>query len=251
LGELTELPARVGAVIPNFFFDAIGRIVPGTYLLAGMLGVGYVSSIGSLLNQIRSSVTAAILFSFCLISFGYLAGFLLGAVSYLLEWAMQKREMWNLAMLRKRFGHSTDKETQVERAFYERFGYKIMDKDENNIEECSWRCAFFVWAENPLLGSMAARWDAEALADRSVATASLIIALEILVLKYLTIPHCYFSFWYLHWYYSFWFLEACVIAVIDYEYHRKQRIWGRFQLFGSLSSNITKPSRLIVNGNSG
>jgi hypothetical protein len=242
------MPARVGGVIPNFFFDAIGRIVPGTYLLVGTLWVGALPSVESLHSEIRSSVTTVLLFLFCLLSIGYLAGFLLAGVSFLLEWAMAKRKMWSLEMLRKRFGDSPLKETKLERVFFERFGFKIIEGNENNIEACSWLCAFHVWAENPHLGSMASRWDAEALADRSLAAASLIIALEITVAAIHAVPHWYCIFWFLDWYHSLWFLLACIIAVIDYDYHRKQRVWGRFQIFASLPSNMTKTARLIVDG---
>jgi hypothetical protein len=228
LGDFIQLPAKVGGVIPNFFFDAIGRIVPGTYLLAGMLWVGYGYTIQSFLSQTHDgSVTAVILFSLSLIFLGYIAGSLLGAASYWLECVLSKTEKWNLAELRKRFGDSATEETQLEKVFRQRFGFRILD-DHERIEHCSWLCVFLVWAENPHLGSMAGRWDAEALSARSVATASLVISLEILLLA--------------HWYYSLGFLAICCFAVMNYRYHRGNRLWGRFRLFASLPSYTTKPS---------
>jgi hypothetical protein len=166
LGDFSEVPAKVGGVIPNFFFDAIGRIVPGTYLVMGMLSAQYASRVEPFIRQIgNSSLTVVILLSLCLLSLGYIAGFLLGAVSYWVEWAMSKNERWSLATLRERFGGSATEETRLERLFRDRFGFDITD-DHAKIQDCSWLCAYFVWAENPQMGSMSSRWDAEALAAR-------------------------------------------------------------------------------------
>ena len=195
-----------------------------------MLSIEYASQIECFAkNRPKLEATPIILGAFFLLALGYLIGFLLGAFSYYLNWLIPKGRSWNVEWLRKKFGEPADRQTHLEKVFRERFGFEITAE---HVEMCSWLCVFLVWAENPRLGNTAARWDAEALADRSIALASLAIAVQVLFRAHWNLTP---------WYYSLFFFAAYVAAAINYRYHREQRLWGRFQVFASLPSNTTEP----------
>jgi hypothetical protein len=220
-GEAGEEAGRVGGLIPHFFFDAIGRIVPGSFLIAGWLFEGWnapsLSSLKAYIEKFNVS-GPAVAFMVCLVA-SFIIGFLLGAVSFIVEKIWSWLRPWRPAALRKRYTGIDGKFSRLEETLREKLGlaFPSGERDHQSIHELSWLCAYYVWGANTNLGVLTSRWDAESLASRSLFVSSLGLATYALYLS--------------HWG-SMAFFGCCAIAsFLAYNYHRKKQVFGRFDLF--------------------
>lgn len=242
-------PTQVGGLIPHFFYDVIGRMVPGGFAI---LGFGAVFGIPSLPKAIDISqlppaektaglylfvVTAALLL-FALAA--YFVGFLLGAPSH---WVFEKklRKMWclgelNLEFLLKSFGGAAHEGANLKKVFKERFDFELAEPAERH----SWLCAYSVWVRNVNLGQMASRWDAEALGSRGILLGG--ICLFFIRLIQQARDYCRagdFEPWLLAF-----FAGVSIAAWLAYEYHRRKQLYGRYALFEALESLTQKADQV-------
>lgn len=212
-------PSRVGGAIPYFFFDAIGRIVPGAYLIVGMLSAGFEPKEVIFLKNITMSGPTGLAASFfTLLIASYFIGFVLGPISWTLEAAWRWKWEWSIRKVRQWYGMPS-KESPIEQRIQERFKFSISD-DNNQSERilrASWLCQFYVYNASYQLGIMATRWDAESLAARNVVAASLF-------------PFGY-SLSNLDWWRAGVFFFIGFFVLLAYRYHRKKQLMGRFDLF--------------------
>jgi hypothetical protein len=98
--EETELQhtasTQIPGIIPHFYYDLIGRVLPGTYLMMGLLALGWnrpeLKNVRDLLKSLGVSEVNRTLLIFVLsvsllvfVSSAYLVGFVFGALSFFVE----------------------------------------------------------------------------------------------------------------------------------------------------------------------
>jgi hypothetical protein len=184
----SPLISQVGGIIPHFYFDLIGRVVPGGLFLIG-LGVLYfpdglhtfwcmfVPPIDK--DSGAYLIFAATLSLLALSLVGYIVRSLLGTISYIVfESRWRKIGMFPVLDAATVFHKSFPLRDALQKRFRHHFGENFADQPFGNLTDYSRLCSYFVWAKNVNLGQMTARWDAEALAGRNVlfgATALLLL----------------------------------------------------------------------------
>jgi hypothetical protein len=246
--ESTSLNAstRIPGIIPHFFYDLIGRILPGAYLVVGVLIIlwpqdEFRRSVPTFLMEpdVLEKATGLLVFLLTVglllfLASAYLVGFLLGAVSYYVERIWSSCKPITLDQMLVSFGVSERIKTGLKVAFKRQFLFDLEDSDSGSsfkeMTETSTLCSYYVWAKNPNLGYMTSRWDAEALASRSVLVVSLSLFIARLI-QVLIWWHCTQSFkpgWLL-----IFFLTG-IGAIRAYEFQRRKQIQGRFSLFQAL-----------------
>ena len=249
---------RIGGVIPWFFFDAIGRIVPGMYLIAVVI-LGSVSpdQVKALLALPQGSVTGFATSLVLLLIASYFMGFVLGPLSWLLE-KLVWWSPWSIAKVREWYGLSEKTPAPIEECIETHLRFSIAEKkqdpktevpktedskardlktEDQRIRSASKLCQFFVYDASYQLGLLSTRWDAEALAARNTMAASL----AALILLPILTPHLYHSI--------FPGINLAFISVgiyfpsaFAYDYHRKKALMGKFDLFLACVSQRFSPT---------
>lgn len=242
---------RIPGIIPHFFYDLIGRILPGAYLIVGLLIIlwqqnGISNSVPKYLIEPdvleKATGLLILLLTVGLLLFlasAYLVGFLLGAVSYYVERLWNSWKPMTLDQLLGSFDFSERIKAGLKDAFRRQFLFDLEAPDSRSsfreMTETSTLCSYYVWAKNPNLGYMTSRWDAEALASRSV----LVVSLALFIIRLIQVLiwwHCTELFkpgWLL-----VFFLTA-LGAIRAYEFQRRKQIQGRFSLFQALHATST------------
>ncbi len=219
--SIHETTTEVGGVIPHFFFDAIGRIVPGMYLATGMLLLSGGPALNYVKARIESGATGLVATFLFLLVVCYFIGFILGSLSFILvekPWGMFRP--WSMENLRDWYGLPAGEKSTLEDAFKIQFGWEIhQDKGKQEIEiaRASQICAYFAWHMSFNLGIMASRWAAEALSARSISLGSLILLA--------------YSLWVRDPWSVLTFFVIGLGALWAYAYHRKKDLLGDFDLF--------------------
>jgi len=235
LGDESEAsPSKVGGVIPFFFYDAIGRIIPGAFAIVGILvtlkGSNLLATWPSVIQStFPKDSTAGYATSVILLFLG--AAHFLGSILGSLSSACIERP-WRLVFPLNldglaRFIGVTDARALSSR-FQKLFAAELNDR---NLNQASFLCLYHVWAADQNLGAMATRIDAECLGVQSSFFVSLLLAM-FAWLKILThgfvVDIC-------DW---IWVVSVSVIAVgagLSFGYMRKRRLYGRFALFFATS----------------
>jgi hypothetical protein len=193
----------VGSIIPFFFFDLLGRIVPGGFLVLSLGWLGWKPWESTF--QIEGVLSASLLFLFS----AYLIGFVLGTPSYVIEALWKRLVPWKCDQLHN---------SVLLRSFKSQFGFEIA---ADKIPHCAELCHHFVWARNPNLASIGSRWDAEALLARSLALASLIpLGYSIYLCRYSVALSMFLVF---------------LVALTTYAHLRKRHVLSKFDLFQAFS----------------
>lgn len=243
---------RIPGIIPHFFYDLIGRILPGAYLILGVLIIlwqedGISNSVPKYLFEPgvldKATGLLVMLLTVGLLLFlasAYLVGFLLGAVSYYVERFCNVWRPMTLDQLLESFNLSERIRAGLREAFRQQFSFDLEGPDSGSsfreMTETSALCSYYVWAKNPNLGYMTSRWDAEALASRSVLVASLALFIIRLV-QVLIWRHCTGLF--KPGLLLVFFLIASG-AACAYRFQRRKQIQGRFSLFQALHATSHK-----------
>jgi hypothetical protein len=249
--EKVPSASQVGGIIPHFYYDVIGRILPGAFFILGLAALYYPRDDLSLLKSmfappVSEHSGAYLIFTGTLLLFslalsGYIVGSFLGSVSYYpFERFRGFRRRLGLADLNGatvfralRGGVYNDEsphpgEAEILKRFENHFGVKFGTNPEEPLSECSRLCSYFVWARNVSLGQMTARWDAECLASRNIMFSAGVLVL----LRGLQMIRWWDSNWY--------FLVAAVVifasAWAHYEYLRRIQVAGRFALFWAMAA---------------
>jgi len=168
------------------------------------------------------------------VSASYFVGFLLGAPSHHLfeKWLNGIWQRIETNALFKSFGAEEEQLKQFQKLFKAHFGFEIPPTGQR-ITNCSWLCAYFVWANSPDLGQMTSRWDAEALESRAILFASVILTLLRALEQLYT--YCRFGNFHYGWLSTFGLIS--VAAGSAYGFHRRKQVYGRCALFHSLCSS--------------
>jgi hypothetical protein len=235
----SEQQSAVVANIPFLFYDVIGRMLPGGFLIIG----AFLSSLRFLpfycfdpyLKTAKVSETsvgfATLALGLAVLIFGVTSsflGFILAALSNVLVEKMiwRRRSPFNLQGLSKFLGIENIRFLKTQ--FSLQFGSEPKD---GSLNESSFLCAYYGWKINPNLGTMQGRWDSDLLAAQSFVLVS--AALIVMALAEGFIGGGFDLFLIV------WLVVLAIIlcgSCLAFNYHRKKRVYGRFGLFLALSS---------------
>jgi len=244
--EDSTLPSASQAigVIPHFFYDIIGRIIPGAFVIVSVVEMFGLSPQLSFLKDgltktPQADATGYVIFLgtaalLTMVVAAYLVGFMLAAPAYqMCEKFLVKQHGWlffrplTLEGLLNPEGSAVAEQERVQKAFEESFGFDLNMSNAGSVQRQSGLCAYYVWLNNSNLGQITSRWDAEALGCRTI----LFAALFLFVIRFIQL------LWWLVWLGAFyWKFALFLIAVVVtgwsmYRYHRERHISGRFSLF--------------------
>jgi hypothetical protein len=222
--------------IPFLYYDVIGRMIPGAYLIIGELACFLPfynwSKLVLFLDRTRalgmSTGLATVVIGTALLFFGLVTvflGFVLSALSFVLvERVFRRRSPLNHSGLVKFLGIENANSLDVR--FRDQFG---TEPTKESLTGASFLCAYYIWKTNTNLGYMQGRQDSDLIAAQSFVLVS--VALIVTVL-------CEMIFWDRTTYLGVLLAVLVVIALgsmLAFNYHRKKRVYGRFQLFLALS----------------
>lgn len=167
---MSDLPAitEVGGLIPNFWFDLIGRIVPGSYMLFGLFLIGWdVEPLKRTWEYLGRYTTVGPPVAFLLFLLAaYFIGLLLGALGY--------RSIRN-RVLKGRIFSPKDFPENVN-TMLKRYGINSdVEYNSRKVRNVRDYCSYFIWDKNPALAVLFSRADAEALAGSAIALASVFL----------------------------------------------------------------------------
>ena len=242
-----EQQSTMAANIPFLFYDVIGRMFPGGFLIIG----AFLSSLrflpfyclDSYLKATKVSETsvgfATLVVGLSALIFAAISsflGFILGALSNLLVEKMIWGHYWpfNLDRLSKFLG--IENIAFLKTQFQLQFGSEPKD---GSLNESSFLCAYYGWKINPNLGTMQGRWDSDLLAAQSFVLVSVVL-IAMAVMEGFIVDFDLFLI--------VWLIVLAIIfcgSCLAFNYHRKKRVYGRFGLFLALSSHAhdtIKPS---------
>src|SRR5215472_6686104 len=160
--------AGLSSIVQHFYYDLIGRIAPGMYLL---LGGYWIIKIIKFKGE-APSLTAAPSFATMVVAvlFAYVVGFIIGPLSHfvfdsLLPFGGFKAKNTPRMVLRaiEQNGWEPPSTTLPKRKWNKR------------IRSLSEQSVYVLWQQAPLLASMTNRWDAEAFAARQFGMATIIL----------------------------------------------------------------------------
>ena len=183
MGETTNAPQKVAGLIPYFFYDLYGRILPGLFLLCGLLAEFWNAlPTQTLIEGIHNAsasewlVGSAITVAAC-----FIVGLLLSEITRLTLWRLKVPV--SLSGLREHFGCGKDEVSAIERAFESRFRFRLdrPEKEGTYLIYCGRLCEFVVISQSPAMDAVAVRVAAEELLSRSLLAASAILFLCTLV----------------------------------------------------------------------
>jgi hypothetical protein len=233
LGEDSESvsASRIGGVIPFFFYDAIARMIPGAFLLAGilitlkggLLSVCWPSVIQSVFPKDSGAGYSTVVFLGLLATVHFL-GSTLGSLSHTL---VERSWSFFCPLTMKKLGDyvGTNDTSELSSRFKRRFGGQLRD---DNLNELSFLCTYHVWAVDQNLGAMTGRIDAECLGAQSCVLVAICLAL---------------SAW-LKTGDRIWAVSISLIALgmaLGFHYLRKRRLFGRFAMFIATSAEAETP----------
>jgi hypothetical protein len=228
--------STVAANIPFLFYDVIGRMFPGGFLMIGAcLSWDHFLPLycfDTYLKQTKISETsvgfATLALSLAILVFAVTStflGFILAALSNLfVEKLMRYFSPYDLDGLRDFLG--IENIAFLETQFLNQFGAMPMD---DSLNDSSFLCAYYCWKFNPTLGAMQGRWDSDLLAAQSFVLVSAIliamgawegrvVGLDLFLEVWLTVLVLIFCG-----------------SFLAFKYHRKKRVYGRFGLFLTLA----------------
>ncbi len=234
-----EQQTTVVTNIPFLFYDVIGRMFPGGFLILGtilssqrFLPFYYFDCMLKQTEHSEMSLGVASLF----VGLGFLLfaatstflGFILAALSNLLIERQIWKRLWplNLNGLSKFLGLENIKFLKSQ--FQVQFGSEPKD---DSLNESSFLCAYYGWKVSPTLGAMQGRWDSDLLAAQSFVLVTLILIL-VSIAEGVSVGFDLYS--------KVWLIVLTLIlwgSCLAFNYHRKKRVYGRFGLFLALSNS--------------
>jgi hypothetical protein len=220
--------------IPLFFYDAIGRILPGAVFVVGTICylnrnrlTSWDMAVRTLQTLFPKESTAGYSLAALLLFFGlsYFVGIILSSLSFdLVERPFRRLAKLDIHAMVKEVG--VDSPHRLQERFQHQFGHHIpMD-----VNEASFLCSFYAWKTDANLGMMTARWDAEALCGRSLALVTLMFVLMPAVTR-VWVPWTK-----VEWAWAGVWLVICISTCLSFNYLRKKRLSGRFGLLMALTS---------------
>lgn len=231
--EAVSSPSRIAGTIPLFFYDLIGRIVPGATLILGMmvyvkrdLLVNWFSGLQQVFppSSTAGYAAAMILLVFAIAHF---CGVILASLSYLMIEHLWKR--WfplNLKTFAEHYELSLSND--LPKRFKHHFGVSL---DSGSVDRASALCAYYVWRKDSNMGLMTARTDAELLGARSLVLVSSILLV-------LPLFHCWTGLPPFTWSWGGCLIVILCSSVLTFHYLREKRVFMRCALFLASTSNF-------------
>lgn len=242
----SESPSRTEVGIPYFFYDVIGRILPGGFLVFGVIlswkGLKFFNDIWNEVKQFHSIETGAatlvlgvgvLLF----VNVSSLAGSMLASLAHeSVGKFWERRRPLNLAGLNTFLGAAVLPLLQEQ--FKSQFHSDLTD-NQGNLKGASNLCTYHLLKVAPKLGVISARHDAESLGAQSMVF-SIVILIAISVLKLCLNPSDTFL--------KYW-LAILAVGLIGYgytfSYHRRKKLYGRFALYMVTNEHANKNKRVF------
>jgi hypothetical protein len=226
--------------IPFFFYDVIGRMMPGAYLIFGtvlcLLPFFNRCQFFSFVQASRaldvSGGLAAVVIGTGLLFFGFASsflGFVLAAISH----TVVEQFLWRWAPL----DHSGLIEflgIKNEDPLWERFRNQFGAEPTEKLNRSSFLCSYYTWRTSTTLGEMQGRHDSDLLAAQSFVLISLALTVAVLLeIQWIGAST----------YLGVWLGTLAVIllgSALAFNYHRKKRVYDRFGLFLALTDPLPK-----------
>ncbi len=203
MGAEGDIPKQVSGTIPHFWFDILGRIVPGAFLLVGLFSEDWHQSLTSFVHKFAADfplTTHSVGFFLLFSGASFFVGHFLGVLSYYLIdrpvaflWPVEEESVCSpeklplpemLKACMKSFTSESGKSSRSSgseepgasaapvTSKMDRFRkHKMLAKQSEAI-------AHWLWIRSPDLAIIISRWTAEALGGRSVALVSLILLIS-------------------------------------------------------------------------
>jgi hypothetical protein len=236
MAETGDKESKVVGNIPFFFYDVVGRMLPGGFFILGMflLSIRFLprDDVGSFWKAIKGSEASlafvTVIFGSAVLLFALVSsflGFVFAALSYVLVerlWAL--RRPLNFDGLAEFIG--IEETEPLKQQFKTRFGSALKG---GSLNRASFLCAYYIWRMDPNLGAMQGRFDSDNLAAQT----SVLVSFVLLGMSILE-GSC-FGFDLFIW---VWTILLAVIlggSALAFNYHRKKRVYGRFEMFVALS----------------
>jgi hypothetical protein len=226
--------SKITGVIPFFFYDAIGRIVPGAFLLIGVLlsarGGALLASWPTELQRAfpkdsTAGYAAAVVLLF--VGIAHFLGVLLGSLSdAIISRPWRRLSPLNLRGLAEHIG--TSDTSELNSRFRQHFGSGL---DDRRLNQASFLCLYYLWTADQNLGAMTTRIDAECLGAQSC----VLVSAGLTLVAWLEVFREHFHMNTPDW---IWVASISLIAVgsvLSFDYLRKRRLYGRFALFLAVS----------------
>ena len=231
MGETTDAPQKVAGLIPYFFYDLYGRILPGLFLLCGLLAEFWnvlpAQTLKKGIHNVSASewiVGVAVTLAAC-----FVAGLLLSEITRLTVWKLQRVPV-SISELREHFGSGKDEVSVIERAFESHFDFRLdrPGKGGRYLIYCGRLCEFVVINQSPAMDAVAVRVAAEELLSRSLLAASVILFLCSLIPLLCSFPP--FCLWV-----TIGYLLIAVLSFSSYRHYNRKAILEKFQSFLALT----------------
>ena len=230
MAEPIELPQKAGGVVPYFFYDLYGRILPGLFLLCGFIAVWSHRNV-ELASRVAEAIKGASALGWGVALLGvvavsFLVGFLLSEVTRITLWRFKKVPS-TLGKWREHFGEESGERSSIGAAFEAYFGFRLdlESKNEKYLIYCARLCEFAVAIESPPLDAVATRVAAEELLSGSLFWASVFLAVA--------------NAWALSWLLLV-YLVLAGLSYGSYDHYREKGIREKFQMFLA----VTKSKRV-------
>lgn len=160
----------------------------------------------------------------------YFVGFLLGAVSHVIvERTWRYLSPWRRTAIPSALQQMRDDQWEV-RLSAENW-FTVPGRREEEVESFARICHYFVWEKSPALGAFGSKWDAEALASRSVLLASVVLLLW---------GGRYFLFCQGNGLLLALFAGVAVTSGFQYSFARRSRVTSKFEMVLTLLQHNTK-----------
>jgi hypothetical protein len=233
---------NIGGQIPFFFYDVIGRILPGAILLLGTIlyfRSDFLTAWPEIIHTtFPPNSTAGYAAAIVLLFFGisHFLGLLLGSLSHaIVGKSWDSFAPLTLTEVIKQLAFVDT--VELGKRFETLFGQKLPE-DSENLNRASFLCSFYVWGTDANLGILTARDDAEALSSRCLVLVSIVLFIMPIFKCLIRPAHAAPT--------PIWFLCLAVISLgngLYYTYLRKKRLVGRFALF--MVATSTKADSLL------
>lgn len=184
MGAEDVVPKQVSGMIPHFWFDILGRIVPGGFLLVGLFSEDWHKSLTEFVHRFAADfplTTHTVGFFLLFSAASFFVGHFLGVLSYyfidrpIAFFSPIKRESVGtpdelpipemLKTCLKGFESETSKSASEESR------YQRMRKHDLVVRQSD-ALGHWLWIRSPELAVLISRWASDSLAGRSVAVAS-------------------------------------------------------------------------------
>lgn len=234
--------------IPYFFYDFIGRILPGAFLCLGTILTWYgTRCLYDLKDDIQrlpkvETGAAAFVLALGLLIFINVAALLGSMLASLAHHLVGKRKFWQhltLVGLWTWLGVPHGASKCLQDKFRIQFGFELT---ESTFKSASNLCAYHLIGISPTLGTMSARHDAELLGAQSM-----VLAIAWMELLHMARWICCWRELKPHWLHGLiWFLILSVSLVgfaWTFEHHREKKLYGRFALYlAGETASLSEPS---------